>query len=59
VAEDREVGQSAVVEGMNFGVWLIWEYFEVVIKTSYGRVNVFHLVLSLLCSSLLSLLIVF
>jgi len=21
VAEDREVGQSAVVEGMNFGVW--------------------------------------
>jgi len=59
VAEDREVGQSAAVEGMNFGVWLIWEYFEILIKTSYGRVNVFRLVLSLLRSSLLSLLIVF
>ena len=59
MAEDREIGQSAVVVGMNFGVWLIWEYFEILIKTSYGRVNIFRLVLSLLHCSLLSLLIAF
>jgi hypothetical protein len=47
VAEDREDVQSTVVVGKNFGVWQIWEYFEI------------RLVLRLLCSSLLSLLIVF